>query len=118
MFIPLLSLLPAAFFSAASSMGRIPHMDKIVHALLYGVQAVLLILAWRARTGLADRSLFVRVVLACSAYGFLMEALQRTLTDCRVFSWGDVAANAAGALVAACAIAWLLGRRPHFLANA
>jgi VanZ family protein len=98
--IPALSLLPACFFSGAAHMGRIPGMDKIVHALIYGIQTALLIGAWRSfRPCGPDR------VLACagaaSAYGFLMEVLQRILTTSRQFSWGDMAANLLGALVVA-----------------
>lgn len=99
-FIPLLSLLPAYIFSGASSLGKIPGMDKIIHALLYAIQTALLIGAWRSfRSCGPDR------VLACAgaaaAYGYLMEVLQRALTTSRQFSWGDMAANLLGALIAA-----------------
>jgi VanZ family protein len=113
LFIPLLSLLPPSFFSAAGRLGRFPHMDKVVHAGIYGVQTVLLIAAWRDWKRISGPRLFWMPVLLSSLYGLLMEVLQRTLTDCRQFSWGDVAGNVLGALVAALFMVCLIGfRRP------
>ena len=92
-------------------MGRVPGMDKMIHAVLYGVQTILLIAAWRTRNRPIGRALLINVALASGAYGLLMEVLQRVLTDCRVFSWGDVAANLAGALAAAALMARVFKKR-------
>lgn len=99
--IPLLSLLPPSAFAEVSWMNRIPHADKIVHAFLYGVQTLLLIGAWRSfRDGPRIR-ICAGAALMAAGYGAVMEVLQRTLTTCRSFSYGDMAANAAGAALAA-----------------
>ena len=60
--------------------------------------------AWRARCPTPDWGKAWRFPVASAAYGLLMEVLQRLLTDCRQFSWGDVGAN----LLGACLSAWLL----------
>jgi VanZ family protein len=112
LFIPLLSLLPPSFFKAAGSMGRVPGMDKLIHAFLYGVQTILLIAAWRTRNRPVGRAFLMNVALASGAYGLLMEVLQRVLTDCREFSWGDVAANLAGTFAAAALMSRVFKKRP------
>ncbi len=95
-----------------SSLGKIQGMDKIVHAVIYGIQTALLIAAWRScRPG--DRLWLCAG--AATAYGALMEVLQRTCTSCRQFSWGDMLANALGAGIVAASLAgwtaWRSSRR-------
>ncbi|MFO7534868.1 MAG: hypothetical protein R6X19_04160 [Kiritimatiellia bacterium] len=111
--IPLMSLLPPSFFSAVGSLGKVEGADKIIHSFIYGIQTALLIAAWPHLFNVPSAS---RMAVACaagaSAYGFLMELLQRTLTVCREFSWGDVLANTVGALIAAALAAIVLRLRP------
>jgi VanZ family protein len=98
--IPLLSLLPPSFFATAAPLEKYSGLDKVVHAVLYAVQAGLLIAAWRSfRSG--PRFLVWACAGAATAYGVLMEILQRICTDCRQFSWGDMLANAVGAAIMA-----------------
>ena len=98
--IPLLSLVPPSMMPSLGFLGRIPHVDKWIHAGIYGLQTVLFIATWQAfRPGARWRG-WAGLALASSLYGLLMEVLQRRLTEVRTFSWGDVAANAAGALLA------------------
>lgn len=111
MFIPLLSLLPPSFFKAAKGLDQ-PGMDKVVHACIYGLQTILLVAAWRSWKGSCGRSTLLYGALTAAAYGLFMEVLQRTLTECRTFSWGDAAANLAGALVAAAFVAAWFCRKP------
>jgi VanZ family protein len=107
--IPLLSLLPPSAFAEVSWMEGVPNMDKIVHAILYGAQTLLLIGAWRSfRDGPRVR-ICIGSALIAAGYGALMEVLQRTLTHTRSFSWGDMAANAVGAALAA---GFVLALRP------
>ncbi len=102
--IPMLSLLPPSFFSGANKLTVIPGMDKIVHALIYGIQTALLIGAWRSIRP-DDQFMIWKCAAAATAYGALMEVLQRACTTSRQFSWGDLAANAAGALLAMALVA-------------
>lgn len=97
--IPLLALLPAAFFGATGDIGKIPGLDKIVHAFIYGLQAALLIMAFRTLSLFPLRCACRLAVLIASVYGLLMEVLQHLLTSARQFSWGDVLANFCGAVV-------------------
>jgi hypothetical protein len=106
--IPLLSLLPPCFFPSAGTLGRFPHLDKVVHAGIYGVQTLLFIAAWRDWKGIAGPRLYWFPALLASAYGLFMELLQRLLTECRHFSWGDAGANFCGAFMAALFMACLI----------
>lgn len=67
--------------------------DKWQHLTGYG-----LLTLWFC--GLVRREYHWRVLLACIAYGGLMEVLQGTLTVTRQADWLDVAANGSGALLA------------------
>ena len=80
------------------------HTDKLVHAGLHAVLAVLLCCAGLARahaTGLrwaAGQAL--AVVLLCAGYGGVIELLQAGLSTTRSAEWLDALANAAGASLA------------------
>lgn len=112
--IPLMSLLPPSFFHAVGSLGKIEGADKVVHSGIYGIHTALLIAAWPhlAQSGRSSR-MMVFCAAAASAYGLLMEILQRTLTECREFSWGDVLANIVGAVLTAALAAIVLRPRPR-----
>ncbi len=71
--------------------------DKIIHFMIYGGDAVLLL--WALSAKLKNRTAqLITTILFCSAYGILMEILQATLQpNDRTFSIGDIAANIAGA---------------------
>ncbi|NJD57442.1 MAG: hypothetical protein FIA94_13710 [Nitrospirae bacterium] len=73
-----------------------PHSDKVEHFIAYGITSIL-IFRYLAAKGRKDRISVFSVVIA-SSYGALIEVLQG-LTPYRQFSFGDMAANAAGALV-------------------
>ena len=81
-----------------------PESDKLMHALLFGVLALL----WAWTLSARQTSRIVAVAAAVSLYGGALELLQ-ALTPERSSDWRDFAADAAGALLAA--LAWrLLGR--------
>ncbi len=88
------SLAPSSSFKDSPSF---LHADKIIHFLMYGADAALML--WALSTKL--RNITTRLILAiafCSAYGILMEILQATLQpNDRTFSIGDIAANITGA---------------------
>ena len=82
----------------------IPHIDKIGHFGMYGLMAALTYI-W-LRNGWANIgavALFFGPFLFASGYGAFCELLQR-FTPERTFSWGDMAANALGALTVQCAL--------------
>lgn len=104
--IAILSLLPAWVFPP--SVTGVAGMDKVVHAVLYGVLGALV---YWARA--ADRKAPPRAgwALGAMGYGVLMEVLQLTLSGAsRGFSWGDILANTVGIAVGWLVMRWLLGR--------
>lgn len=98
--IPFLSLAPPALMPELGLLRFIPHPDKWIHGAMYGVQTVLLIGAWRSFRPGSRPCAWLGLALASALYGLLMELLQFTLANGRHFSWGDAAANTAGALLA------------------
>jgi VanZ family protein len=77
----------------------IPHNDKVVHFLMYGVLAILLL--WALEVKKMHCALVLGIVLGCFAYGALMEVLQLVaIVGHREFSWADMVANGLGAVVA------------------
>ena len=74
---------------------RLP-ADKIEHFIAYGITSILLFRHLVARGG--KTRIFIISVLIASLYGALIEFLQG-LTPHRQFSFGDMAANTAGAVV-------------------
>jgi len=86
------SLAPSSTFKDTPSF---LHADKIIHFIMYGIEAVLLLWALTPKLkNVATR--LILTILFCSAYGILMEILQATLSD-RTSSIGDIVANIAGA---------------------
>ena len=71
--------------------------DKIAHFVLYGLTAILLFRYFIRRT--TGRTAFYKAVALASIYGAAMEVVQYFLPH-RSFSFGDMAANAAGAFLA------------------
>ncbi len=89
------SLMPSSTFRGAPTF---PHADKLVHFLMYGVHAALLLWALDLQHNNVAMSL-IRAIFYCAAYGIFMECLQATLLpNDRLFSVGDIIANIAGAL--------------------
>ncbi|HMO31606.1 MAG TPA: VanZ family protein [Lacibacter sp.] len=78
---------------------KIPQFDKLVHAALFFVLVYLWgSFLWIKKPTLQRSTVYVIALLA-SLYGFAMEYVQ--LYTGRDFEWGDMVADAAGALVAA-----------------
>ncbi|MBL7116011.1 MAG: VanZ family protein [Kiritimatiellae bacterium] len=83
---------------------RMPHLDKVAHFVLFGVQAALLVLALNPKCDCSLRP--VGAALVCTGYGLLLEIMQMHVpVSPRVFSLWDLAADALGAMVFALWIA-------------
>lgn len=92
--VTLASLAPSSTFEEMPPL--IEGMDKIIHFLMYSVMALMIYWCTRFQMRLLH---YLGIILFCSAYGFVMEILQLTLTHGdRTFSWGDATANVIGAL--------------------
>lgn len=78
--------------------------DKLVHAVLFAVLALLVLRAVRA-AGPIPRATRLLVVLAVALYGGATELAQAT-SPARTASWGDLVADVAGAVF----VGWLVGR--------
>lgn len=80
--------------------GHIPHLDKILHAGVYGLLALGIGLAW---PNISKVKIWIVAVL----YGAVMEIAQGTLTAARTPSILDFTANAVGAAAALVFIVFL-----------
>ena len=80
----------------------IPHLDKLVHAVFYGVLTVLSVLAvgeaGMGRFELARTALYYGALAL--AYGTVLEGLQPIMPFERRAEWPDVLANGIGAALA------------------
>ena len=70
------------------------HLDKILHALVYGVLGILVAFSFRS-IGIGNLFLVLTLVIA---YGFIIEWLQGTFFEGRYFDTFDGLANSAGAV--------------------
>ena len=97
LFIMIVSLLPSSTFEDIPSLFE--HMDKVIHFLIYGGLSALLCWTFPRK----NRKMFLyftAIVLLCTLYGIFMEILQGAFRELdRSFSWGDMIANIAGAIV-------------------
>ncbi len=94
LFIVWVSLLPS------SQENSIPHLDKILHAGVYGLLAFGLSLTWQNVSK-------VKIWMACLLYGGVMEIAQGSLTLTRTPSLLDFIANGVGAATALYALGYL-----------
>jgi VanZ family protein len=81
--------------------------DKLAHALVYAVFAVLLYLPlrnWRISAGWS-------ATLLSALFGASMEFLQASLSTGRAFELADMLANSVGAVIGTLGIRWWLGRK-------
>ena len=85
--------------------------DKVLHMFMYGILAVLLLLAMGfMRRGRRERRQVCIAFSISFTYGVLMELCQFFLEH-RTFSVADIAANGIGAAFALALFVWLHGRR-------
>jgi len=86
----------------------IPHLDKIVHFLMYaGLMSVIIL---ENRKSITGRQKLFTIALIPFTYGLLMEILQLTITSSRYADIYDVIFNSAG--IIASILVWLL-IKPH-----
>lgn len=89
-----------SFFRPPSvpELGRIPHLDKLVHFGMYFVMSALL--WWNARRGyrLPKRAAYVVALIFPILFSGAVELLQAYATDYRGGDWLDFLANSLGAL--------------------
>jgi VanZ family protein len=94
--IPLLSLLPARFFTRLAGTPSVPGMDKLFHALMYAALSLSFYHALSPRTRRRPAPLLALAACA-SIYGALLECGQGLLTHSRATDPWDALANTAGA---------------------
>jgi len=77
------------------------NLDKLIHAGMFFIQAVLLINGLRSQTKFIALSQYARqlVFIVCVVYGGSLELLQHYYIEGRTGSWFDFAANTVGTLV-------------------
>ena len=69
------------------------HIDKVLHAGVYGLLAMTVSLAWPQLSK-------VKIWISCLLYGGCIEIAQGTLAAGRILSFGDFVANGFGAFAA------------------
>jgi VanZ family protein len=77
---------------------RIPSLDKIVHAFLFGMQVFLWCRYGSRATGRNIRWIFFLIFLLSCIYGIGMEYVQQYWVANRSFELGDIVADIAGSL--------------------
>jgi len=90
----------------AGTGGAIPHMDKMLHAIVYGLLAAGICLAWPK---LSKRI----VVFACIAFGGVLELVQGLMPLGRTASLWDGLANGAGAVLAIVILSVIVRKLAH-----
>jgi len=102
-----LMLTPAKLL--ALPLSWVPHVDKVLHFLVFGV--LVWVFRWALTAHHRPNSGFVTVTLGAIGYGALMEWLQSLLEAYgRSFEWMDIVSNSAGAFCFWGLSVWL-GRR-------
>jgi VanZ family protein len=66
------------------------HVDKLVHGVMYGLLAFLL---------LRDKLSILKVFIICTLYGIMMETIQGKFFEHRHFDILDIIANISGSLI-------------------
>ena len=75
------------------------HLDKLAHFTVYSVLAGLLILAYQKTSGGKPRIRHVGyVILICTIYGAILEAMQYFFLSDRFFEIPDIIANIIGSI--------------------
>ena len=77
---------------------NIPFFDKIVHAILYFLFAIIWLLYFRS-FGTESRSVYVLVSIAFFIYGIVIEVLQGSFIATRTHDNWDIVANATGIFI-------------------
>jgi VanZ family protein len=97
----LLTIGSGSFENASLLMAGIPHLDKYVHAFLFGF---LVFLWWyylsQQSKQISSTALLIILFICASGYGIGMEYYQKYFTS-REFELGDIYADTAGAALSA-----------------
>lgn len=102
-----LSTISAGNLPKIQSWSDVIGTDKLAHALVYAVFAVLLYLPLRGKRISAGWT----ATLLSALFGASMEFLQATLNTGRAFELADMLANSVGAIIGTLGIRWWLGRK-------
>jgi VanZ family protein len=85
--------------------------DKPIHAILFGVQAILLVRVLN-KHNTSIRQAIVRACYLSAGYGVLIEVLQKFYFEGRSYDYYDMMANALG-----CLLVWIFYTRKAALKN-
>ncbi|MCS6819804.1 MAG: VanZ family protein [Chitinophagales bacterium] len=79
----------------------IPHLDKAVHLILYGILYALMLYGWRRYLpmGMLLKRVKVFVFVYCLVFGIIIEVAQHFFTQGRSFDVWDILANTLGITV-------------------
>ena len=74
-------------------------IDKFAHMILFGIQAWLLVLAYRYQNKYPMLRFAFQAAIFSTIYGAVIEVLQATIFINRSFDYADMLANASGAFL-------------------
>lgn len=94
LFVTVIMLVPVT----KGSKVNIPFFDKIVHALLYFLFAIIWLLYFRSLEK-ESKSIYVLVSIALFIYGIIIEVLQGSYIAARTHDNWDIVANATGIII-------------------
>jgi len=77
----------------------IPQFDKLVHAVIYAILAILLYFGWERQIKFVflQENMVIKIFVLCALYGFVIEILQGLFTVDRSFELLDELADVIGA---------------------
>ena len=97
----ILTLMPGNDVPEASWL-NIPHLDKLVHAVMFGGLTLFFCLPY-LKSGFSTQkktNIFIRISLSLVLWGLIIEVIQKYFVPGRGFEWLDVLADAVGVLIA------------------
>lgn len=96
----ILLCLPGSAFPGGSFL-NIPHLDKVVHVILFGGVTIFwcLYFSQKANVKVGWRSVVLVVAVSTILLGICMEVIQFNFIPNRAFDVGDIAANTISAVV-------------------
>lgn len=89
--------LPGSVFPSEGLLG-VPHLDKVVHIILFGFFVYSWTLYFRNNKKEGRFTILLFVLIGC-AYGIIMEYVQRDFIPNRSFDGGDIIADCVGSLL-------------------
>ena len=77
----------------------IPHLDKLIHFVMFSGLSFLFLSYWNKRKKIVNRKIKMTVIISFSIFGVLIEVVQEVFISGRYFDVWDIVANVIGVIV-------------------